>query len=227
MAAYRGEQVAGTWTLSLCDSDPLTRTGAYNRAEFYLRPTDTAATVGTWSYTASSLGAVDGEAQTVEAFAVDLAGNRSPLSFGTLNFNLDNVAPALTATQLETMVEIPQDRSPIRILEGAATDAGRLVRITALVKAPSGRFRNRQVSQSGSDWWFDLILDEPGTYKIWIEAFDEAENTTTIGAYEVTATFDRHPVYMPIVMQSSRGGSTSSVHLPLILRQPPRARWAR
>jgi hypothetical protein len=183
--------------------------------------------VGTWSYTASSLGAVDGEAQTVEAFAVDRAGNHSLLSFGTLDFILDNVAPTLMATQLETMVEIPRDRSPIRILEGSAADAGRLVRITALVKAPSGRFRNRQVSQSGTDWWFDLILDEPGIYKIWIEAFDAAKNTTTIGVYEVTATIERHRMFMPLIMKLSRGVTTTTIHLPIVLRQKPKTRWAR
>jgi subtilisin-like proprotein convertase family protein len=201
LAALRGQGAAGTWTLTLCDSDPITKTGAYNRAELIVRPADTGADHGTWSYKVSDLDAADGVPYSVEAYAIDRAGNRSAANFGraggTLTFLRDNVAPDLTAAQTTSTIAIMPDQPPARILEGTATDGKRVVRINALIQDPAGRISHRQVAQNGASWWFDLALTTTGIYKIWIEAFDEAENTTLLGPYELEAI--QHLIYLPII----------------------------
>jgi subtilisin-like proprotein convertase family protein/PKD repeat protein len=189
--AFRGGSAAGTWTLTICDSDPVTKTGTYRSSRLTLVPDDTAATSGAWSYSPPKLGEIDGEARTVAATGYDLVGNQSTAI--SLTFVADNVAPALQVTEREELMRLMPDRSGTRVISGTVTDGStaldRAVHMYAFVKPPAsatGSARNLQVSRQGDVWWLELSPAAGGRYTIWINAADSAGNVTTVGPYYVT-----------------------------------------
>jgi subtilisin-like proprotein convertase family protein len=201
---FQGETSAGVWTLKICDANPLEKDGVYHRSRLLLKPANTAALTGAWSYSVSGLGNLDSVAQTLEVYATDLAGNRS-LEPIRLDFFLDNVAPQITATQLVTQTVNTGPRIGIRVLEGAASDGGSIAQMYALVKTPQGNLGTMQVSMgAGTDWWFNLFPEELGNYDIWIYGVDEGGNTTGVGRFSVLVTqapLGDHQIYCPIIIQ--------------------------
>jgi subtilisin-like proprotein convertase family protein len=91
---FKGENAAGTWTLTICDTNPSANDGAYNLSQLLLMPENTTSQNGAWSYTVSGLEDLDYVAQVLEVYATDLAGNRTPTPI-RLDFVIDNVAPGL------------------------------------------------------------------------------------------------------------------------------------
>ncbi|MGD2146812.1 MAG: proprotein convertase P-domain-containing protein [Anaerolineae bacterium] len=185
MSVFRGEESDGTWTLKLCDTVPITKEGTYNQARLSLTPVDTSAQRGSWSYNVSDLGDMDNVGHTVTAVGTDLAGNQSePIS---LTFAVDNVAPSVEVTETVTVTLTTPNRPPVRVLVGTAEDGGRIVQMVAFVEAPSGAMSNRQVARGEGDdeWWFELKPGDTGHYHIWVNAVDEAENSSRVGAYDV------------------------------------------
>ena len=178
MRVFRGENSAGTWTLNICDTYPITYHGVYSHSQLVLKPQNTAAQTGNWSYIAANLDELDDITHTLEAYAIDLVGNRSePIS---LTFEIDNVAPSL---EIESTVELTftfPNRAEVRILAGDEGDGGRIVQMYAFVQTPAGDLISLQVGR-GASWWFDLEPDEAGDYTIWINAIDAAGNATTAG----------------------------------------------
>ena len=185
LRVFRDETAAGTWTLSLCDWDPITKTGTYSQSRLVIAPRDTSAQEGTWSYAEANLDDVDGLPYAVELVFVDVVGNRG--AGDVLNFELDNVPPALSGALLNEVIRMSPERNPVRVLGGSVADGGSgEVRMNAFVWSPKGKIATRQVGQSVGTWWFDLAPDEAGLYKVWINAIDAADNTSTVGPYEIT-----------------------------------------
>jgi subtilisin-like proprotein convertase family protein len=178
MRVFRGEDSAGPWTLTICDTTPITHHGFYSRSQLVLQPLNAAAQAGNWSYTVANLDEMDGTTHTLQAYATDLVGNRSdPI---TLTFTVDNVAPALAVTATVELAGTTPDRPSIRVLAGTASDGDRIVQMYAFVRTPDGDLESRQISRSDGGWWFDLVPGTTGDYVIWINGVDAAGNVTTI-----------------------------------------------
>jgi len=185
MRVFRGEGAAGRWTLTICDTQPITHGGSYNQAELTLVPQDTAARGGRWVYTLDKLEGLDGVDHAVTAYGTDLVGHQSqPIS---LSFTIDNLAPAVEVTKTVALTVTTANRPPVEVLAGTAHDGGRIVQMYALVKSPRGHLSSRQIGRGNpsDDWWFDLKPDETGHYEIWVNAVDEGENASQVGAYDV------------------------------------------
>jgi subtilisin-like proprotein convertase family protein len=186
LRVFRGEQAAGTWTLTVCDVDPLEYNGVFHRSQLQLKPIDTAALTGAWSYSTAGLKDLDSVAQTLEVYATDLAGNRSEEPI-RLDFTIDNVAPTLTADQLLDQAGMPEPRTGIQMLEGTVQDGGQISQMYAFVWTPQGNLYAMQVSRNGGpDWWFNLFPEGLGEHTIWIYAVDEGGNTSSAGPFNIS-----------------------------------------
>lgn len=220
LRVFRGEQAAGIWTLKICDMNPLEDDGVYHRSQLQLKPANTAALTGAWSYSVSGLENLDSVAQILEVYATDLAGNRSAEPI-RLDFTLDNVAPQVTAVQLVEQTANTGPRLGIRVLEGTASDGGNIAQMYAFVRTPQGNLRTMQVSwEEGPDWWFNLFPEESGSYVIWIYAVDEGGNTTGVGPFSVTVQGEYlgdHQMYLPVIFQFQWIGFR--LYLPVISRE--------
>ncbi len=178
MRVFQGEDSAGTWTLNICDTYPITYHGVYSHSQLTLKLQNTAVLTGNWSYLVANLDDLDGVVHTATAYATDLVGNRSaPIS---LTFEMDNVAPALEIESHVGLTFTFPNRAPVQLLAGGEGDGGRIVQMYAFVQTPAGDLVSLQVDR-GASWWFDLKPDEGGDYTIWINAIDAAGNTTTAG----------------------------------------------
>jgi subtilisin-like proprotein convertase family protein len=184
MRVFRGEDSAGTWTLAICDTAPITHHGVYSHSQLLLTPQDTAARTGNWFYNLSNLDEMDGITHTLQAYAMDLVGNQSePI---TLTFEIDNVAPALAVTATVELTATTPNRPSIRVLAGTASDGGRIVQMYAFVRTPAGDLESRQIGRSDAGWWFDLAAGTTGDYAIWVNAVDAAGNVSTVAPSTVT-----------------------------------------
>ncbi|MCX7671811.1 MAG: proprotein convertase P-domain-containing protein, partial [Anaerolineae bacterium] len=99
LQAFYGEDSAGTWTLSICDLMAGDADGLYHRSRLTLRPRETAALTGDWTYTVRNDRPMDWVTQTISLYGKDLVGNRmtSPLTFEVI---VDNVPPVVTTTHV-------------------------------------------------------------------------------------------------------------------------------
>jgi hypothetical protein len=184
MRVFRGEDSAGPWTLALCDTTPITHHGVYSHSQLVLKPQNTASQTGNWFYTVAASDEMDGITHTLQAYAMDLVGNRSdPI---TLTFEIDNVAPTLAVTATVELTATTPNRPSVRVLAGTASDGGRIVQMYAFVRTPDGDLESRRIGRSDAGWWFDLAPGATGDYVIWVNAMDAAGNVTTIGPSTVT-----------------------------------------
>jgi subtilisin-like proprotein convertase family protein len=196
---FRGEESAGMWTLTVCDVYPSEYDGVLHRSQLQLRPADTAALAGTWSFSTGGLEDRDSAAQTLEVYGTDLAGNRSENPI-RLDFTIDNVAPALTARRLLNKADLPEPHTGVRALEGTASDGGQVSQMYAFVRTPQGNLVAMQVSREGGpDWWFNLFAEEAGDYAIWIYAEDQGGNTSQVGEFHVAMAMPGGVYYYPFV----------------------------
>ena len=195
LRAFRGEDSAGSWTLSLCHTDPTADVGAYHQARLVLRPLSTAAQAGRWSFTTPSIAGLDYVSQTVTVFGADLVGNRSadPLAFSVI---VDNVPPTLT---VESMLAEATFTSTLQVLTGTAGDGGMVSNIMVSVQNPAGQVATERINLEGSRWHYDLHPTVPGTYLVWVSAGDLIGNVTTIGPFEITVR-GYQEIYLPLVM---------------------------
>jgi subtilisin-like proprotein convertase family protein len=205
LRAFIGEDSAGTWTLTVCDGDPAQNDGAYNRGRLALRPRDTAARAGRWTYREFiSADAQDYVSHTLSIYGVDLVGNRTgdPL---VLNFAVDNVAPAITVTHEPGGATLAFG-TPM-VLDGAVSDGGGIKAAWLSVVAPNGGGMAYPLGLTDAGtlytWAYtdtaDFVLE--GTYTLWIEALDEAGNRGVAGPFELTMTAP-NLVYLPLVQNN-------------------------
>ena len=199
LQAFQGEDAAGTWTLTICDANPLLDDGTYNRSRLVLWPQNTAAQTGRWFYTAPGVEALDAVEQTIIVTGIDLVGNRTAeplamLSTGeapllsiastslVLSITVDNVAPAVTAELAVTSLS-PLETPPV-VLSGTASDGGGVAYIHVLVQTPGGQFYTERTARDGEAWEYTPSqLAGSGTYYLWVEAEDRAGNVAAVGPF--------------------------------------------
>ena len=164
LRAFIGEDSAGTWTLTICDTRPSADDGAYHRSRLVLKPRDTAARSGDWFYTASGAGELDYVEQNISIYGVDLVGNRSthPLS---LSFTVDNVAPVITVT---TSVDtVPITATETMVLAGTASDGGPMSVIIHM-QAPEGDLQSDREEPVGAEYrvYLPLVVRAAGESQV-------------------------------------------------------------
>jgi hypothetical protein len=200
--------------LRVCDLLPLVNAGAYQRARLSLTPQSNAlSSAGTWAYGLPTPEGVDGVTQTLAIYSLDAVGNRMVEGI-SLTYRLDTVAPALTVTAAISQVLLA---APSPVLTGMVSDSGGLEEVYVRVDPPDGASYRDAVARSGStplttDWNFTPRPTMPGTYTLWLKAYDEAGNTTTAGPFAVTAT------YTP-VQSVHINGMTSAISETLVTLQ--------
>jgi subtilisin-like proprotein convertase family protein len=184
LRAFQGENSAGTWTLTICDTYPADYAGTYNRSRLVLKPQNTAVQTGNWLHTVGGLDNLDNVEQTVQVYGFDLVGNRSTETI-SLTFWVDNVAPVITVTAAISEVEACPNRTATTVLSGTVSDGGQVSRMYASVRTPGGSRYTGQVARDGDAWWYDLQPDATGTYTIKVTAVDAAGNTASTALYSV------------------------------------------
>ncbi len=194
LQAFRGETAAGTWTLRICDSNPSTDDGAYERSLLVLTPRSSAATSGRWTYRVIGDEPLDFVTETLALYGTDAVGNRTA-DPTTMLVIIDNVAPVITAMQVVSAVVYTPT---LRVLEGTASDGGPTVYLRVDVRTPTGEFYSEPPERSGRTWRYDLHPPIAGRYLLWVTAADEAGNVTTAGPFEVEL-FPRPIVHLPMV----------------------------
>ena len=147
-----------------------------------LRPSGSGA--ARWSILRQSNELDDHVAHTIAIYAVDTLGNRTlqPLSFSVY---LDDVAPAITVTQVITQVLLGSKQT---VLSGTVSDGGTVTGMWVRAVAPDGQQSRSAVARDGDGWSFDLPADLPGQYVLLVQAIDGAENSSTSGPYTVDVT---------------------------------------
>lgn len=213
------EDPAGTWTLVLCNTNPDGESGVYLDSQLFLQPQDTAVPAGTWSHRLP-LPQLDGIPQTVEIYGLDNAGNRT-IQPWTAAFVVDNVAPALTVTEVISQVHLAPDLTPSMVLGGMVTDGGLVRRIFARIQTPLGQFRSEPAARDGDAWSFAFRPTMPGAHTIRIVAEDQAGNQATMGPFvvEVAGVPWTGEVYLPLILQrAARASLRECLWLPVVLK---------
>ena len=196
MQAFSGEGSSGTWTLTVCDLIPSANDGVYHRSRLVLKPRDTAARIGEWSYTVRNLEPLDYVEQTVYLYGIDLVGNRTsdPLSF---NLTIDNVPPLIAATQVVNSTPMT---ATVLVLTGTVSDGGQVGGMFVNVQTPDNTYQEVAVLD-GDVWQYDLRPVSPGRYRLWVNAVDLAGNVTTAGPFEVDV-IPPSQILLPIVARN-------------------------
>ncbi len=233
LAAFRGEDAAGAWTLHICDENPTTNDGAYQRGRLMLTPRHGAATAGRWTYRAST-GEVplDYERRTFTVSAEDVVGNRSrDPETGTLIWDhtaqlsvwVDNVAPVVTMTGAITrpgaLIDVELGEMAT-VLSGTVSDGGPTTEVFVHLQTPTGEIHKRQAAREGDRWWFDLRPLINGQYTLWVNARDLAGNVASVGPFQMTTV---RYLYAPVVLNNFSSGTPqpqSYLYLPLVMREP-------
>jgi subtilisin-like proprotein convertase family protein len=201
LSAFRGESAAGTWTLRLCDANPVSDDGTYNHSQLVLESQNTAAGIGTWFHSLAGAEALDDVEQTWTAYGIDVVGNRStpPIS---LTFRVDNVAPLITVTTALTEAPFDPNGTPVPVLWGTASDGGRVSDVYAFIRDPDGNYRAEQVAFDGTVWTYSLGTGLPGAYTVWIIAEDAAGNTANSDPCQVTIPAPPGDIYLPLIFKN-------------------------
>lgn len=182
LSAFSGEVSQGTWTLRMCDLLPGVNDGAYHAGRLSLTPQGRAlSSAGTWATTLRTPEGHDGVTHTLAIYGLDEVGNRTvePIS---LTYRLDTVAPVLTVTTALTRSPL---LDPPPVLAGQVSDGGGLEGVYARVDPPDGASYRDSATDDGLNWTFTLRATDVGTHTLWLEAYDEAGNTTKRGPYTV------------------------------------------
>ncbi len=187
LSDFYGENAAGTWTLTICDTDGDSESGSgdYNRARLILEQQNQAVTAADWDYTLIGLDEQDSISHTLMVAALDLAGNRSVES-QSLTFRVDNVAPGITVSETVDLAATGANPAPVRVLAGTSSDGGAVQNIYATATTPDGDRISLQVGRDGDNWWLAFTPEEAGEYTFWVNAVDLAGNTATVGPYTTT-----------------------------------------
>jgi subtilisin-like proprotein convertase family protein len=134
LAAFIGEDSAGEWQLTICDTNPGTADGTYQRAQLVLAPRYVAATSGDWSYNAPEPRELDYVPQRLTVTATDAVGNqvKDPIR---LNYIVDNVDPKLTVytTRDQALLSVET-----LVLAGKVNDGGPVSEVVIYIQTPSG-----------------------------------------------------------------------------------------
>ncbi len=196
LQAFYGENVTGTWTLSICDLIPSAGDGLYHRSQLRLQPRDTAALSGDWTFMVRNGKPMDWVTQTVSLYGEDRVGNRTidPLIFDVI---VDNVPPVITTTQLARSLGLTLT---VSALAGTVSDGGGVAGVFVTVWAPEGVYRDAAVL-SGNSWSYDLHPISIGMHRLQVTAIDRAGNVATTEVFEI----EIRPItytYLPIVMRN-------------------------
>lgn len=210
LSTLQGESAEGNWTLILCDSEPSSDDGFYQRSELRLTaevwPASSAAA---WSY---QLPFADFESGTVtithRIYAVDSAGNRTttPLE---LDLSYDNVAPAVSVTELITSVLVTQPISPsVILMQGTISDTHAISDIyVTLVDSLAQHQRIDLEIGEGGRWSVVWSPERTDVYRLRLHAIDVAGNAVQIGPIDVDTTVNQdesevgHTLYLPVILQ--------------------------
>jgi type II secretory pathway pseudopilin PulG/subtilisin-like proprotein convertase family protein len=187
LSAFNSEASQGTWTLHICDLNPLLNEGTYDRSRLSLTPQGaTLSSAGTWSYAVPMVEGADGLTQTLFIYGLDGLGNRTtePIS---LTYQLDVVPPALTTT---VVITILYELSPTLVLAGQVSDGGGVDEVYVRVDPPDATSYRDVTARVEGDWVYTLRPDMGGTYALWLEAHDMAGNIRPDGPFYVQV-----PVY--------------------------------
>ncbi|MEP7198854.1 MAG: proprotein convertase P-domain-containing protein, partial [Chloroflexota bacterium] len=224
--AFVGQSALGTWTLRICDTVPNKDDGFYNRALLQLTPQHNSALNGEWTYNLSTPSGLDNVAQTLSLYGVDTAGNRSqPV---TISYRVDTVAPQLHVSSVVARLVTTLGADAIAIANGTVSDGGNVHVMYAIVIEPSGAFnmlpittdagsnaaqrRAERVGTSSANWQLAMQPTQFGAYTIWINAKDDAGNTSTVGPFVVNVTVG--PFVVNVIEQQ-----TYKIMLPLVMQQ--------
>jgi len=177
-------------------------------------PPGTLASAGIWAaYLLPPDGReVDGQSQTLTLFGSDAVGNRTEAI--TVTYRIDNTPPRVTVTQIANLV--PAVSSQL-ILTGTVSD-GSHVDVNVVVDPPVGLRQRLNASIAGNDWSFTQAWTEPGVYTLWVQAIDEAGNTTTVGPFTVLVGAGTQ-LYLPAIFQNAvMIPGSSKIYLPAMFR---------
>jgi subtilisin-like proprotein convertase family protein len=218
LASFIGEDSVGTWTLTICDSEPAQDDGVYHLSRLVLKPLDTAPHSGAWWVGLPFPDGVDGITQTLSLYGLDLVGNRSdpPL---VLTFRLDDVPPVITVTEALASLSYASSHEPTPVLTGTVYDGGGVRWMYATVQDPEGELSRERVGWTGDDWFFPLKPALTGRYLIWVVAEDEAGNGTSVGPYAVDV-LGLVKIYLPLVAKQATESLPviTSIYLPLVIK---------
>jgi hypothetical protein len=181
----------------MCDLDPATHDGSYLGSQLQLTPQDPYPKGGRWSQTISfEPEGLDYVLQEIQVYAQDLVGNRNTEP-QILPLWIDTVAPVITVTHSLLAGDLGTTTT---VLEGIVTEGGPITDLSVHVYPPEGDPYRSRPAQSGDTWQFDLPMDYPGIYQLWVTASDAAGNLTSVGSFEVLV---RAPtlIYLPVVFE--------------------------
>jgi subtilase family serine protease/subtilisin-like proprotein convertase family protein len=197
--AFLGEDSQGTWQLQICDLNPASADGTYQRSMLALTPQDVFAKAGRWSHQVQTPvdAALDYVEQQVRIYGQDLAGNRSldPL---TINVIIDNVAPVITVTQALSTGVLGGSGT---VLRGLVSEGGPVAYVTLHITPPNGESFQVRASREGQAWYYKMPFEILGSFEMWVIARDLADNTTLAGPYSLTIA-DLTRVYLPLVFKN-------------------------
>ncbi len=214
LSVFNGEAADGVWQLRICDLNPLTEGGVYNRSRLSLSPQG--ATLDSGHVGLCSADVHHGRQS--HADAIDLwIGRRGQSHRRCDQFDLSTGCGAAGLDGHTVMTQTTQT-SPTVVLAGQVTDGGGLNGVYVRVDPPEGASYRDSVDLTGTDWTYTPRPTVPGTYTFWLEAFDLAGNVRTSEPYEVQIS-TVNEVYLPIVMRNWVSVIESNwVYLPLIMR---------
>ncbi|MCJ7548292.1 MAG: proprotein convertase P-domain-containing protein [Anaerolineae bacterium] len=208
LLAFLGEEGQGTWSLSICDTDPAPAEGApsdgsYSAGRLILVPQDAALRSGRWFFSVfGDEQPLDFESRSFEIYAADAVGNRTatPLRVTVV---VDAVPPEIVVTDWPPA---PSSLDDALRFAGTVSDSGTVGVVRLVGKAPDG---TEVASRAGLDagTWVStdtLWLSQYGTYALFVEAEDEAGNVGVVG-----------PLLVVLVAQPE----VTSVYLPCVVRQ--------
>ena len=206
LAAFRGEQAQGVWTLRVCDTFSGADDGQYLRSELFFQAAG-APGASTTAWTARlSLPQHVVAARSWAIYGLDAVGRRSAALL--VDTRADTAAPVVALT-----TTIPPTGT-ILLAPGAfggtvADDHS--VRMELLVRTADGRLARDHIIPVGGSWAYDapdpavFPADEPVC--TWVHARDQANNLTVLGPFALTATwnvpvFTQVRIYLPLIQRS-------------------------
>jgi subtilisin-like proprotein convertase family protein len=209
LRVFQGERSAGTWNLRICDLDPGAGEGAYRRGYLELTPRDAAPHASRWSHRTPAIPGSDWTTHTITIHAEDVVGNRTGDEL-SLVFTVDSEAPVITVTRVLTEMQLAETAALVQrvshpdfllgfqagfqrmtasstrtVMWATISDSGPAVGVSAHVHAPDGSTLREQVARSGDVYWLDLEPQQEGLHTLWLEAKDQAGNTSTAGPFDI------------------------------------------
>ncbi|MEM7114189.1 MAG: LamG-like jellyroll fold domain-containing protein [Chloroflexota bacterium] len=173
ITAFSGEDPQGTWTLAVCDQFAAEDSGTYFASTLFFAARDAVAAANDeWHIDWLLPENVELADQTVRIYAVDEAGNRSAAVEYT--YTLDTRGPEVTFNTF---------------FDGQATDGSGIAFMTIKYHGPNGETVDDDITLDLPNWSYPAGFDFPqdALYAIYVEATDNAGNTSTINVYDYFA----------------------------------------